>query len=208
MADPIGPFSQDVLTGIYNVHWAEKGPATLSLGFSATPTGFYKDGTPTVVTLSVKGLPLLSPSTFKVNLPEGATPPPFFDAAYYGGRTELTVPDGESGTLTANWSLEQKRADGTAFGEVNYVSSTANFRGENKIRIEVVMVLRPLDFLSLISLDNHYDWHAFAVAIIPGIAPAEKPMSESGRAETGQALTFTLDVIVNPPSAKFTAGQS
>jgi hypothetical protein len=201
-------YSQDVLTRFVNVHWPEPaaGLAPLSLGFSATPTGLYKDGTPTVATLSVEGLPLLSPNTFKVNLPEGFTKPPFFTEADYGGTTDLTMPDG-SGTLTANWELAQ-HFGGAAAGSVRYRSSGAEtpFLGQKEISITVVMQLRPLDFLSSTSQDNHYEWGAGAVAGIPGIPSDEQSMSKSGRAETGETLTFTLSVIMDPPSATFTAG--
>jgi hypothetical protein len=127
--------------------------------------------------------------------------------AYYGGSTELTMTDGESGTLTASWKLEQTLA-GTAAGQVNYNSSTTEqpFLGANTIKIEVIMELRPLDFLSLASHDNHYEWQAFAVAAIPGMLSDDKSMSKSGRAETGETLTFILDVIMDPPSATFSAG--
>jgi len=199
---PVGPYSQDVLTRIYNVHWAEGlSLAVLSLGFSARPLGIYIDSTPTIATLSVQGLPLLDPSTFKVNAVEGTHPsfPP-----WYGGRTELTMPVGESGTLKANWSLRQLPVVGTVSGQVTYDSSTTPpqkpFLGENTIQIKVAMNLRP----TVAFADNYYEWQAIATAIIPGLF--NNPMAKSGRAAPEETLTFTLDVIIDPPSATFSAG--
>jgi hypothetical protein len=206
-------YSEDVLTRIYNVHWGDEGlsVASLSIIVSTRPTGFYKDDTPTVATLSVKNLPLLDPSTFKVNWPANTDipPPPFMEEVDIGGSTQLTMPDGESGTLKAIWSLRQQPFTGLVGAGVSYDSSTTQpgiwkpFLGQNIVQIKVVMNLPPLDFLASISLDNHYEWVASANAIIPGMRPPD--LSKAGRAESGETLTCILNAIMDPPGVSFTA---
>jgi hypothetical protein len=211
---PSGPFPFDML--MRPTKYVEEDDvvsgASFALGFSVRPTALYADDTPTVAILSVQGLPLLSPSTFSVNLTEGLTVPIDFDP-YYGGSTDLAMPDGIGGTLTANWLLEQL-LDGTATGDVNYSSEPPPppetsgtwkpFLGANKIQIKVVMQLRPLDFFGSGSGDNHYDWIATILVNIPKLL--EQPSSKTGRSESGDTLSFLLDVTMKPPSATFTAG--
>jgi hypothetical protein len=62
------------------------------------------------------------------------------------------------------------------------------------------MILRPLDD----SPDNHYEWSASGIAVIPGLG--DTPMSKSGRAETAESLEFTLDATIDPPSATLSVG--
>jgi hypothetical protein len=173
----------------------------LSIYFAARPTGIYVDANTTVATLSVQGLPLLSPSTFEVNAAEGTHP--HYDA-HYGGSTSLTMPDGGSGTLTAYWQFNQAAFVGTAGGEVAYSTNTFGkpFLGVNKIQIQVIMQLLRV----ILPAGSYYEWEASANVNIPGLPPDGEPMLKSGGAEVGESLTFILDVTMNPPSANFTAG--
>lgn len=200
------PLSPGPLNRIVNVQWGEP-PAKavqLSLGFAADPTALYKDGTPTVVTLSVSGLPSLEPAMFQVNLPEGAIPPPFFEEVYYGGHTFLTMPFGDSGILTAQWTVSQL-AGGKVAGNVNYNITKTGDKPfpTNEMQITVIMNLRPLDFLGTDSVDNHYEWNGFGTAVIQGISHED---SKSGRAESAASLAFILNVTIDPPSFTFSAG--
>ncbi len=175
--------------------------ADLSINFFARPTGIYLDAKTTVATLSVQGLPELSPNTFEVNAAEGF-PPAHFEG-HFGGSTSLTMPDGESGTLEATWFLSQTPVIGTVGGGVGYSTheSSKPFLGANKIQIKVVMQL-----LRALSFDGPYEWSASGSANIPRLQPPDGvSIAKSGTAVTGDSLTFTLDVTMNPPSANFTA---
>lgn len=178
------------------------GPVDIGIGmsFGASPYHMWAGvDSATVATLSVAGLPPLSPNVFKVNLNEGMIGPPFLTPEY-GGDTELDMPDG-TGTLHAEWGLEWGDT-----GAVIYSSRGAArpFLGENELAISVVMQLRPLDFLGSGSADNHYNWGGGAsVTGLPGVGPI--PFI-SGRAGSAATLTFTLTVTLDPPSATFTAG--
>jgi hypothetical protein len=174
--------------------------AGFSVNFSAHPTGIYQDASTTVAILSVQSLPLLSPDTFQVNAVEGSHPN--YDY-HYGGSTYLTMPDGESGTLTANWQLSQAAVVGTVGGDVSYSSSGASkpFLGANKIQIKVVLQL----LRGLLPVGSYYEWKASALAGIPNLPPDVEPMFKSGIAVSGANLTIILDVTMNPPRASFTA---
>lgn len=181
----------------------------LSLSFAADPFHLYGGGfpiQPTIVDLSVLGLPPMSPSQFKVNSFEGAPWPPFFGEQFIGGSTGLTMPDG-AGTLAADWLLTQIFSSGAAAGQVSYQSrgSFNPFLGEKSWQITVVMQLRPLDFLSLGSGDNHYEWTAIAIVTgLPGVPAYDA--AQSGQAGSSATLTFVLSVTLDPPTVAFSAG--
>jgi hypothetical protein len=178
------------------------GPVDISLGinFYALPYHMWAGvDSATIATLSVVGLPPLSPNVFKVNISHGITPPPFLTPEY-GGSTNLTMPDG-TGTLNAAWGLVW--GDN---GAVVYSSHGAArpFLGQNELEISVVLQLRPLDFLGSGSADNHYNWGGGAsVTGLSGVGPIP---SISGRAGSAAVLTFTLAVTLDPPNATFSAG--
>lgn len=171
----------------------------MTLSFGASPYHMWAGvDSATVATLSVEGLPPLSPNVFRVNLNEGMYPPPYLTPEY-GGGTSLDMPDGE-GTIHAEWGL-----DWGDTGAVSYASTaTKPFGGQKSFSITVVMQLRPLDFLGMGSADNHYNWGGGAtVTGVPGVGVI--PFI-TGKAESAATLTFTLTVTLDPPNATFTAG--
>jgi hypothetical protein len=206
MADLPGPYSQDVLTRISNVHWADPGPAlSMFLGWSATMIDVSGGGAPplwapnteTVMEVNVDGLPPLDRTRLVVDPELGSS----------GFQDEVTgsFPDGAvgqpgSGTIFANYFASQKFGLGVVNGNVTYRSDVGlnnnPFNGASVLSITVTVQLRPIEVR-----DHGYDW--FAIAGTTGLLiPAKRIGGEAASAGT-LILKSTLNLKDKPPTFTF-----
>jgi hypothetical protein len=200
------PYSQDVLTRITNVHWVEEGSPSpsLSLGWRADMIDESGGGAPplwaphtaTVMSVSVEGLPPLGRTTLVVD-PQIPAIPGDWDFSTFQDEVNGSFPDGDSGTITADYFAKQPFGQPTVQGSVNYftdvVMNENPFNGASVVSITIAVQLRPIEVR-----DHGYEWFAIAGAggvSVPGIRIG-------GTAGSGDTLTFTatLNLKAEPPT--------
>jgi hypothetical protein len=188
----------DATTRIFNVHWADKGPLSLFLGWQATmidPSGggappLWLSGSDMVMNVAVVNLPALDRTRLVIHLTAEAP-----DQDHVQGTFPDGAADKPTGTITADYFAALRFGTATLNGNVAYHTDA----GHNQFNGASVVSIATTVNLPIIAVRDHgYEWFAIAGAggvSVPGVRIG-------GTAASAGTLSFeaTLKFKDDPPT--------